>query len=192
MTKVIVALLTLFFLSGCVHDISVAPELSHIKKTRPVTIERSVAYYIPAERYEAVVTTPGGNNDQLRYTPYKDTEASLQKVLNNVFTKVYKIESMDDPKIKEQNIQFIFIPTIETMSLSNSNVDWEPTKFNMILRVDVLQADRRKLFTTYAQGKGIANFGRYQEDPVYAVKIASGSAFLQFQDELITKREHFR
>lgn len=192
MVKTVIVLLSLLFLSGCVHDISVAPELSHLKKTRPVTIARSVAYYIPAERYETVVTTPGGNNDQLRYTPYKDTEPSLKKVLGNVFTEVHKIEGLDDRKIKEHDIQFIFVPTIETMSRSNSNVDWQPTKFNMILKVDVFHADRKKLFTTYAQGKGIANFGRYQEDPVYAVKIASRSAFLQFQDEIITKRERFR
>lgn len=192
MPKILLSLFTLLMMSGCVHDISVAPELSHIKKTRPVTIDRTVAYYIPAERYEARVTTPGGNNDQLRYTPYQDTEASLKKVLENVFTHVYKIDAPDDAKIDEKKIAFIFVPTIETMSISNSNVDWQPTKFDMILKVDVLHADNQKLFTTYAHGKGVANFGRYDEDPAYAVKIASRSAFLQFQDEIITKRKRFQ
>ncbi len=192
MAKFLLALSALLLLSGCVHDISVAPELSHIEKVRPVTIDRTVAYYIPPERYAAVVTTPGGNNDMLRYTPYRDTEPSLKKVLENVFTQVYKVEGPDDPKIAENGIRFIFVPAIETMSLSNSNVDWQPTKFNMILKVDVLRAGGQKLFTTYAEGKGVANFGRYQEDATYAVKIASRSAFLQFQDEIITKREQFR
>jgi len=184
--------LALLLLSGCVHDISVTPELSKIKKTRPVTIHRSVAYYIPAELYSKSVTTPGGNNDELRYTPYKDTELSLKKVLNNVFTEVHKITSLDDEKIQKHDIKFIFIPAIETMSFSNSNVDWQPTKFNMILKVQVLKVDQNELFTTYAQGKGVANFGRYQDNPTYAVETASRSAFLQFQDELITKRKSFR
>ena len=192
MLKLLLALFTLLLMSGCVHDISVAPELSKIQKMRPVTIHRTVAYYIPFELYKQSVVTPGGNNDELRYSPYKDTEASFKKVLDNVFTKVYKIDSLDDEKIKKHNIQFVFVPAIETMSFSNSNVDWQPTKFNMILKVQVLQADNRELFNTYAQGKGIANFRQYQENPTYAVEIASRSAFLQFQDEIITKRQLFK
>ncbi len=192
MIKQLLAIFTLFLLSGCVHDISVAPEFSKIKKTRPVTIHRTVAYYIPAEQYNESVVTPGGNNDDLRYSPYKDTEPSLKKVLENVFTKVYKIDSLDDESIKTKGIQFIFIPEIETMSHSNSNVDWQPTKFNMILKVKILHADKSELVTTYAQGKGIANFGRYQSNPTYAVETASRSAFLQFQDEIITKRKRFK
>ena len=78
------------------------------------------------------------------------------------------------------------------MSLSNSNVDWQPTKFNIILKVKVLTADKSELLTTYAQGKGVANFGRYRDNPTYAVEIASRSAFLQFQDEIITKRKRFK
>ncbi|MDA3945228.1 MAG: hypothetical protein PF439_00915 [Helicobacteraceae bacterium] len=192
MIKLLLALFTLLFLTACVHDISVSPELSKIKKIRPVTIHSTVAYYIPPERYLLSVTTPGGNNDDLRYAPYKETESSLKKVLDNVFTEVHKIAALDDPKIKEDSIQFIFIPTIETMSFSNSNVDWQPTKFNMILKVHVLNAEKKELFTTYAEGKGIANFGRYQKNPTYAVEIASRSAFLQFQDEIITKRAQLK
>ncbi len=192
MLKLFLSLLTLLLISGCIHDISVAPELSKVQKTRPVTIHRAVAYYIPPKLYQQSVITPGGNNDELRYSPYKDTEASFKKVLENVFTEVYKIDTLSDEKIKEHNIRFVFIPAIETMSSSNSNVDWEPTKFNMILKVKILKADNNELFTTYAQGKGIANFGRYQDNPTYAVEIASRSAFLQFQDEIITKRKLFK
>ncbi len=192
MIKLLLSLFFLLIFSGCVHEISIAPELSEIQKTRPVTIHRTVAYYIPPELYKLSVTTPGGNNDELQYSPYKDTEPSLKKVLENVFTKVYKIDSLDDEKIKKHNIQFVFTPSIETMSFSNSNVDWEPTKFNMILKVKVLKADKKELFTTYAQGKGIANFGRYQDNPTYAIEIASRSALLQFQDEIITKRKLFK
>lgn len=192
MVRAVILFTALLLFSGCVHDISVAPELSKVKKTRPVTIHRTVAYFIPRERYATNITTPGGNNDTLRYTPYKDTEAAFKKVLDNVFTSVHKIDSLDDTTINAKGIQFIFIPTIETMSFSNSNVDWEPTKFTMILKVKILKADQQELFTTYAKGKGIANFGRYQENPAYAVEIASRSAFLQLQDEIITKRKRFQ
>lgn len=192
MLKLLLSLFFLLTVSGCVHDISVAPELSKVQKTRPVTIHRTVAYYIPPDLYKLSVVTPGGNNDELRYSPYQDTEASLKKVLKNVFTKVYKIDSLNDETIKMHNIRFVFIPAIETMSSSNSNVDWQPTKFNMILKVKVLNADKNELFTTYAQGKGVANFGRYQDNPTYAVEVASRSAFLQFQDEIITKRKRFK
>jgi len=178
--------------SGCVHDISIAPETAKIIKKRPVIIDRTVAYYIPDEQYKQVVETPGGNNDTLRYSPYKDSEEALKKVLENVFTKVYKVHSLNDPLIHTKKIRFIFIPHIETMSFSNSNIDWQPTKFSMSLKVKVLRSNTTELFTTYALGKGIANFGRYQEDPTYAVKIATRSAFLQLQDEIITKRKKFK
>ncbi len=191
MFKLLLPLLTLFLFTACVHDVSVAPELSRVKKTRPVTINATVAYYIPDKLYKLSVQTPGGNNDTLRYSPYAETEPALKKVLNNVFTKVYKINSLDDKLIAEKKISFIFIPNIETMSSSNSNVDWQPTKFNMILKVKILR-NNKELFTTYAQGKGIANFGRYQDNPAYAMEIASRSAFLQFQDEIITKRKRFK
>ncbi len=192
MFKLLLLLVLGLFLSGCVHDVSVAPELSKIKKVRPVTIYRSVAYYIPEEKLKRVVLTPGGNNDQLRYSPYKESEMAFKKVLNNVFTKVYKISSFHDPLIAEKKIQFIFVPTIETASYSNSNVDWEPTKFTYILDVNIYRHNKELVFKTYAQGKGIANFGRYQENPAYAIEIASRSALLQFQDEIITKRKKFK
>ena len=179
-------------LSACVHDISLSPKISKVTKVRPVTIHRTVAYYIPKEKYIKVVETPGGNNDKLRYTPYQDTEAAFKKVLTNVFTKVYKLETLDKAYIESVGIQFIFIPEIETMSLSNSNVDWQPTKFNMVLKVRILKRDMSELFTSYAEGKGIANFGRYEENPTYAVEIASRSSFLQLQDEIITKRKLFK
>lgn len=191
MIKVILSFFIFIFFTGCVHDVSIAPDLSKIKKTRPVTIDRTVAYYIPDELYKLSIETPGGNNDTLRYSPYAETEPALKKVLNNVFTKVYKINSLDDKRINEKKIKFIFVPNIETMSFSNSNVDWQPTKFNMILKVKVLRGDK-ELFTTYAQGKGIANFGRYQDNPAYAIEIATRSAFLQLQDEIITKRKRFK
>ncbi len=192
MLRSFIASLILLLLSGCVHDISIAPELTKVKKTRPVTIHRTVAYYIPTERYTESIATPGGNNDELRYTPYKDTEASFKKVLENIFTKVHKVTSLDDEQINTLGIQFVFIPEIETMSSSNSNVDWEPTKFNMILKVQIVKNDKSELFTTYAHGKGIANFGRYQDNPTHAVETASRSAFLQLQDEIITKRKLFK
>ena len=174
------------------HDISVAPELSKLKKVRPVTIHRTVAYYIPPEQYALQVTTPGGNNDELRYRPYQESEAALEKVLGNVFTEVHRIDSLDDPKIDEQQIRFIFVPQIETMSYSNSNVDWQPTKFSFVLKVKFLTADKKMFYESHAQGKGIANFGRYPENPAYAVEIASRSAFLQLQDEIIDQRALFR
>ena len=192
MFKNIAFLLPLIFLTACVHDITIAPDIASLKKVRPVTIHSTVAYYIPKGLYKQSITTPGGNSDTLRYRPYKDTEKALNKVLHNIFTAVYKVESLDDKRIKDKGIQFIFIPHIETMSSSNSNVDWQPTKFNMILKVKVMRSDKSELWTTYAQGKGVANFGRYQDNPTYAVEIASRSAFLQFQDEIITKRKRFK
>jgi len=192
MFKTFLSIPLIFLLSGCVHDISVAPELSKVTKERPVTIDRSVAYYIPPQAYDQSVTTPGGNNDTLRYKPYKESEPAFRKVLENVFTEVYRIDSLEDAKISKHKIRFIFIPQIETMSYSNSNVDWQPTKFTYILKVKFLTADKKPFYESYAQGKGIANFGRYQDNPAYAVEIASRSALLQFQDEIITKRNLFK
>lgn len=192
MYKQLLALVVLLSFTACVHDITVAPELSKVTKIRPVTIFATVAYYIPPDRYKQQVETPGGNNDTLRYSPYKQSEDALKKVLENVYTKVYKINALDDPKIQSKHIQFIFVPHIETMSASNSNVDWQPKRFNYILRVEVLKANSETLFVTYALGKGIANFGNYMRNDTYAVEVASRSAFLQFQDELITKREKFK
>jgi hypothetical protein len=190
--KKLLLLAALVLMSGCVHDISVAPELAKVKKVRPVTIERSVAYYIPPEHYALSVTTPGGNNDLLRYSPYKESEPALKKVLENVFTEVHRIDSLDDAKIDKYRIRFIFVPQIETISYSNSNVDWPPTKFNFTLDVAFLDADKKTFYRSHAEGRGITNFGRYKENPAYAAEVASRSAFLQFQNEIIDQRNLFK
>ena len=191
MSRFLLPLIILMF-TACVHDISIAPNISKVTKVRPVTIHRTVAYYIPKEKYKLTVETPAGNNDKLLYAPYQDTEPALKKVLTNIFTKMYKLENLDKNHIKDLGIKFIFIPEIETMSLSNSNVDWPPTKFNMVLKVQIINSDMIELFTSYAEGKGVANFGRYEENPTYAAEVASRSSFLQLQDEIITKRKRFK
>ena len=188
-SSLLITLVSLLFFTGCVHEIDIAPNQDKLVKVRPVSIHKNVAYYIPQNLYNQKVETPSGNNDTLRYQPYQQTEAALKKVLENIFDSVHKVS---DPKERLTNIDYIFVPHIETISSSNSNVDWEPTRFNMILQVSVYDKKKKKLLTTYAVGKGVANFGRYQSEPTYAVEIATRSAFLQFQDEIITKRATFK
>ena len=66
---------------------------------------------------------------ELLTTPYEVFGAILYTVLANQFADVYKINSLDDKKfISENQIQYIFIPQLESNSSSEVRLlDLQPT-----------------------------------------------------------------
>ena len=103
-------------MNGCAHSIIITPEsdkLPHGYVT--VRSDKIVGYVITDEERNRRVITPGGGGDKVEYAPYKELEGGLYRVLNNVFTNVYSLTSMEDKAfITEKGIVLVMRPTIAT------------------------------------------------------------------------------
>jgi hypothetical protein len=176
-------------LQGCVHEISTAPDLDAIKDQNiHYKAPQKVAYYIPEEAYAKKFVTEGGDGHVVTYAPYKETEAALRKVLSNLFASVRRIDTLDEKAIAEQEIAYVFVPTITTYSASASNIDWEPTRFVMAISCKALDGNLKEVWQTEVLGKGRANFAQLDQNPSLSAQKASKSAYLNLQRELLWAR----
>jgi hypothetical protein len=178
---------------GCVHEISTAPDLGAIKDQNiHYKTQQKVAYYIPEAQYAEKFVTEGGDGHSVTYTPYKETEAALRKVLSNLFTSVSRLDSLDVKSVAEKRIAYVFVPTIKTYSASSSNIDWEPTRFVMSISCRALDPSLKEVWKTEIIGKGRANFAQLERNPSRSAQKASKFAYLNLQKEILRARSVFK
>jgi hypothetical protein len=128
------------------------------------------------------VTTPGGGGDKVAYYPYKELEPALQKVLNNVFQNIERVQSPNDPAyLKQHGIAYVFVPTIKTDSSSSGMLTWMPTKFTVDLTCKAYDDAGTQIWTRQFTGTGEAVFGELKSDFSLAAKRASQKTFQELQ-----------
>ena len=119
--------------TGCAHPIVITPNLGNIDRKDSVQSDKNAGYYISADDRFREVTTPGGGGDKIRYTPYKDLEPALQKVLANTFRNVHTMPAERDMNfITANNIAFSLTSRVlsnpkSSISLFNSSNSLELT-----------------------------------------------------------------
>lgn len=171
--------------SGCAHTILIGPDLNQMPSEQKVTSNRSVGYYISAEDRALKVTTAGGGGDSVEYTPYKDLEAALYRVLSNHFAQVYALKSVDDRAfINDKKISFIFSPHFSTTSSSGSLLTWPPTEFSLTIFVKGVDQENKVVWESQVVGVGHAEFSEFKHDFGLAAERASTDAFLKLQSKL--------
>ncbi len=179
----LVALLALG--GGCAHTIVIGPDVSRLPADNPAASTGAVGYYISAEDRARAVTSGGGGGDSVKYTPYKDLEAALFRVLSNHFAQVYSIKSAQDRAfIQEKGIRFVFTPKFSTTSASSSLITWPPTEFTLTIRIDAIDREQKSVWQTEVTGKGQATFDEFKRDYALAAGRAGLDAFLQLQAKL--------
>jgi len=175
----IVLSLSVMFFSGCAHKISMTPELEDIRKIEITDkIDINVGYYISDDLRKLEVITPGGGGDDVKYTPYSDTEGALNTILSKKFTRVYYIKSLKDTQyIKKNNILYIFTPKIITDSSSDSFMLWPPSNFKVDLTCTAMDSEGTKVWeeTVHAEGNAITE--EFIKDFSITAKIATESSF---------------
>jgi hypothetical protein len=130
--------------------------------------------------------TPGGGGDKIEYAPYKELEAGLFRVLNNVFANVHPLRSVDEQSsIAEKGITLVFRPTIATNSSSSSLFTWPPTAFEVIIEIKAMDTGGKLLWADTISGKGNAEFAEFKSDFSLAAKRASEAALKQLQTRLL-------
>jgi hypothetical protein len=182
----VVAVYALVFTIGCAHQINITPPLNTLDADGISKIDKNVGYYISAEDLTKEVTTPGGGGDKIKYFPYKESEPALNKILSNIFVKVYPLASADDSQfILSNDISYVFIPKIETNSSSKSAFTWPPTNFTVSLDCKALDSSGSVIWQKSVQGEGEAEFSEFKHDFPLAAKRAVKKAFSMLQEEII-------
>ncbi|WP_345985674.1 hypothetical protein WCX49_00740 [Sulfurimonas sp. HSL-1656] len=186
-THLFFSLSVLLFFSGCAHKITVTPELEKIRSAEvSKQFDINVGYYIsPADRaFE--ITTPGGGGDDVKYTPYKDTEGAFNTVLSKVFTRVYSLPALDDQEfIAAKNIKYVFTQSIKTTSSSDSLLTWPPTQFTMAITCQAIDTNGKKIWEETVSSEGNAEFEEFRDDFSLAGKRASEDAYLKLMYKLM-------
>ena len=130
-------------LFGCAHPISIAPKEGGIERTAdmPDRIKSKVGLYIASESIQLEVTTPGGGGDNVRYFPYRDLEASYEKMLKNVFDVVIRVSNQNEKvEFERSGLTHIISPELVTSSGSTGFFTWPPTNFTVDLTTKIKDA----------------------------------------------------
>lgn len=173
------AAISILLMSGCAHEIKVAPSLDNIRRVKVENvIDKNVGYYIAPELKALEVKSPGGGGDSITYFPYKDTEGALNTMLSKAFKRVYSLKSLEDKTyITEKNISFIFKPTLVTTSSSDSIILWPPTKFTINLTCTAVNTDGEIVWQASEMGIGTASSGEVTSDFSIAARRAAENVF---------------
>lgn len=180
-----VVLVGVFWLGGCAHQINITPPLNNIEADA-TKINKKVGYFISAEDMAKEVTTPGGGGDKVKYSPYKELEPALKKTLESVFDSAVAVPSPQDKAfIATNNISFVFIPTIETNSSSDSAFTWPPTHFEVIIEAKAYKNDGNVIWHSQPiKGVGDAQFSEFKHDFSLSARRASLDAMNKLKAEL--------
>ncbi len=175
---------------GCAHQINITPPLNTLDGNNVTKINKTVGYYIsPADRAKEV-ETPGGGGDKVKYLPYPETEPALNKVLNNLYTGVVLVPSLDDKQfIASKKIAYIFVPTIETDSGSDSALTWPPTRFTVSLDTKAMGPNGNVVWQKKVKGEGKAAFSEFKHDFSLSARLASKQAFQNLQQAISASAE---
>ena len=172
---------------GCAHSIRIAPDTANLPSSDGVKrAAKNVAYFISDEERNRRVITPGGGGDKVEYAPYKELEAGLYQILNNVFENVYPLKSIDDKAfIADKKITIVMRPVITTNSSSPSLLTWPPTQFEVTIEAKAMDAEGKVIWSDSVTGKGNAEFSEFKSDFGLASKRASAAALVQLQAKLL-------
>ena len=182
----VIVVSTLFFTIGCAHQINITPPLNTLDADGISKIDKNVGYYISPDDLSKEVITPGGGGDMVKYFPYKESEPALNKILSNIFAKVYPLATADDNQfILSNDISYVFIPKIETNSSSKSAFTWPPTNFTVSLDCKALDNSGSVIWQINVKGEGEAVFNEFKHDFPLAAKRAVKKAFSMLQEEII-------
>jgi hypothetical protein len=153
---------SLVLVSGCAHQIAITPDATPKRDTSNLSAKK-VAYLMTDAQRNTQVTTAGGGGDKVSYYPYKDLEKAIRDALNAVYSDVQVVKSeIDIGKMKEENLSYIFKPTITTTSASDSMFTWPPTSFKIDLNCIILDENAKPSAEFTVTGIGRAEFSEFK------------------------------
>lgn len=176
-------------LAACAHPLVISPDPASLT-TGSTKIEKNVGMVITPADKGAQVTTPGGGGDNVSYFPYKDLEFGLYSTLSSAFKNVVPLTSENDRQvIGQQNIDLIFVPSIQTASSSESMFTWPPTFFSIMIDYRVTDATGVQVTNGRVLGEGRAEFSEFKSDFALAARRAGTDAMNKLRDKLLSTED---
>jgi hypothetical protein len=168
-----------FFAFGCAHQFAITPAPDVFNAGGIGRIDKNVGYYITPENLAKEVVTPGGGGDKVKYSPYKESEPTLNQVLSNIFRDVYRVSSPNDVEfIRSKNISYIFVPTITKDSSSRSSWIWPPSDFTVSLDCEATDGSGSVVWETSIKAEAHMRLPDVYRDHALAGKEAIRKVFL--------------
>jgi Short C-terminal domain len=189
--RLLAASLAVLAIVCCAHPISVTPSPAALDRNASMSskMPASVGYYISPTAIATEVTTAGGGGDNVRYFPYRDIEAGLQKVLSNVFVTVVKLGSVGDNTDGKRNlVDFTLTPELVTTSGESGFFTWPPTSFTVDLATNVRDAEGKLLTSIRVVGSGSAETSERLPEHGIAGRRAMEDALLKLQASLLESK----
>jgi len=178
-------LVLLLFSIGCAHTISITPDLSNINQLVDSKIEVNVGNYISKDDLSKKVVDRLMNGDSVKYASYKEVEPAFVKVLSNIFENVIYIQSLEDIAfIKESELTYIFVPTIETRAFTYNPYAWPPTDFEMTLACYAIDESTKKMWEWDTHVSQKSKYSEYWADQAISGKKAVIQCLNELQEEL--------
>ncbi|HRK57596.1 MAG TPA: hypothetical protein PLQ67_08760 [Burkholderiaceae bacterium] len=186
--KPLILMAGVLMLAGCAHPIRISPEMEALPEAvHNIHVNKNVAYVMSKASKERPVTTGGGGGDKVKYQPYRDLEAGLYRVLSNVFSRVYVLETSEDTmSMEEKDIVLIFKPAITTTSSSTGTFTWPPTDFMVTIAIEAVDRKGKRVWSDTVTGLGKATYSEFKHDFALAGKRASAAALKALQEKLLS------
>jgi len=183
--KILFGLLFVFVLAGCAHQINMTADVSQLELTPGVQpIPKNVGYYFVGSR-EKMVETAGGGGDKVTYSPYKDIEGGIFKILSNIFKSALPITSDKDIAIGKNDLSYIMAVEVSTNSSSPSLFTWPPTVFGVNLVANISDGSGQPVTRLFVIGEGRAEFDEFKRNHSLAANRASVDALKKMQTALL-------
>lgn len=183
--KIVFGLLFSFIMVGCAHQINMTADVSQLQPTPDVQpIKKNVGYYF-IENREKMVETAGGGGDKIKYSPYKDIEGGVFKILSNTFKSALSITSDKDVAIGKNDLNYIVAVEVSTNSSSPSLFTWPPTVFGVNLVANISNNSGQPVTRLFVIGEGRAEFDEFKGNHSLAGNRASLDALKKMQTALL-------
>lgn len=177
-------LLSLLYLAGCSHPIVITARTDKMPAPNATIVQKKAGYYISQADFDQSVTTPGGGGDKITYSPYRDLDAGIYKVLLNVYKDVTKLSSISADEIAKQQVSYVFIPKIKTASSSTGTFTWPATDFEIELTMKAQDNKGNELWSKTLTTSGHAEYDEFKSDFQLSSRRASEAMLKKLQAEI--------
>lgn len=182
-----IAVFTVVIVSGCAHPMVISPDISKIGvEAGASSIDKDVGFFVSTEDKAKSVNTPGGGGDSVTYSPYRDMETSIYKMLDNVFRNIVILASPQGATSNSAKpVSYIISPQIKTESSSTGTFTWPPTDFKVHLTCNIKDPAGTLIASPTVTGVGSAPYDEFKSDFSLSGKRAALDAVLKMQRVLL-------
>lgn len=154
----------LALLTACAHPIGISPLETPVRNEAGLNPKKVAYVMTEADRSKEVITA-GGGGDKVSYFPYRDLEKSIRDALRAVYADVFVVKSASDREaLAGFGVSYVFSPSITTYTDSPSLFTWPPTRFDIHLTCEVIDAEGKAVTTLQSHAKGTAEFAEFKSD----------------------------